>query len=92
MECWYRPGTPSQLDIPARISVTLKIQVEPPQRSEELDHILGGKRCSGPRAGRKMRSLCKQACGIGLDRTALGGSLAGELGLYLGRDVNNEWS
>ena len=42
------------------------------------------------RIDRKMRRFFEQARGIHLNGAAMGGSLAGELGVYLGRDVNGD--
>src|ERR1022692_1563332 len=87
MEYSYRQDTRSQLDIPARISLPFKSQVETPERREEFDHVRGGNRRPESRARRKMRRLYKQARGIGFDRSAISGSLAGELSLNLRRDI-----
>jgi hypothetical protein len=40
--------------------------------------------------GPKMGSLFEQTGGIGIDADAMRGSLAGELGLNLGRDINGD--
>jgi hypothetical protein len=62
----------SQVDIPAGIPVALKIRIKAAPRSEEFNHLLGGRR---RRRGGGMDRRFEQTGGIGLDITAPGGSL-----------------
>src|SRR5947208_579293 len=85
MEYLCQPNIPSQLDIPAGVPVSLKIDIETAQRGEQFNHIL---RCKPrERSCRKTNRLFEQGCCIALYRSPLGGSLPREFGLHFGSDV-----
>ncbi len=64
---WYRPGTRSQLEVPAGVFVALEFNVEATQRRKACNHILG--RCFH-RLRLKMNGVFKQGQGTHLNRLA----------------------
>src|SRR5271156_3966924 len=79
----------SQVDIPACVSVALKIEIEASKGSKQFDHVLCGCRWCGPDR-HIVRCLFKQACGEDLEFHPACGSLSSEFVLRLGSDIKSD--